>query len=1084
VIVASTLVTALGLGGLARKDMPERTPLILGVGLGTAIVAMGYAGPIGGPVSGLVRDLLDGPLVAFRNLHKFSPVIALPLALGVAHGGAGLAHWFTARWARRHDTPVPKWRRVVGVGVVTVAVVLAAFPLVAARLPTLGSFEEVPDHWQEAASWLADRTDGRRTLVVPAAAFGEYEWGRSFNEPMQPLAEDPWAVRDLIPLGSLGATRLMDGVEELLVTGDRSPALAEYLARAGVRYVVVRNDLDIRRVTPPRPQIVRSVLAGVPGITRVARFGPPVEPLAVTTRLLPSLTTSVLDPPQAVEIYEVEPLAELAVTYPTDGIQVLSGGPEQLLDLGAAGALDGRAVVLAGEADAPLDDDDQWVITDGLRRRDVNFGRVHAAASYALTADQDGPNTDEAPRDRLPLEGDEHLTVARNEGVAEISSSSYAQGVPRFPEAQPFAAFDDDPFTSWRPSSSRPAVGQWIEVRFDEPVDLSEVSVAAPPPRLGRARVSSVRLTTENGETSGRLTSTGGADGLEVAPGETDFLRLTILSARGGTNALEGPGISEITIPGVEIERPLVTPVDRPDALGDGDPLVLLSRGTADPFDLVRADEDPELHRAVTFPEDGSYTVSGTAVPRPGEVLDQRLAGLAGPQPEIEASTTSTYAGLPVFSGRRLLDGDPLTAWVSDPSNPVPAIRLSWDEPRVLSELTIADAGPPTERPTQAVLDSPAGEREVDIPQEGPATFDPLATSELTISFPSDVDPEANPTRAVGITELGLDGLAGLETVDVDPTEGFSVPCGEGPPVEIDGTVVETALRGTVGDLLSGRTLDLQGCGAAVPVAEGEQRIDAETAGQFAVVDLVLTPSDGASAPAAARPLEVQRWDSVERVVDVAPGDEALLAVTENFNPGWRATLDGQTLDPVRVDGWRQAFVVPEGEGGEVTITFGPDRIYRAGLLLGLVFVVALVLIAAVPARRPSPAPAVGERRWPAVIGLAVAVVVCALVAGPLVLLVPLLLLLPDRDDTLPFLAAVSFVLAGILVALETGPGGNAFGPATQILATQALAAVLVSLSPDRRRRAERRGESTARTEAAPDEPTLAPAGSPPPAAD
>jgi hypothetical protein len=146
--------------------------------------------------------------------------------------------------------------------------------------------------------------------------------------------------------------------------------------------------------------------------------------------------------------------------------------------------------------------------------------------------------------------------------------------------------------------------------------------------------------------------------------------------------------------------------------------------------------------------------------------------------------------------------------------------------------------------------------------------------------------------------------------------------------------------------------------------------------------------------------------------------------------------------------------------------------------------VLALVLLAVVPSRKPDPAPAVGERRWPAVIGLAVAAVVCALVAGPLVLFVPLLLLLPDREDMLPFLAAMSFVLAGILVALESGPGGNAFGPATQILATQALAAVLVSLSPDRRRRAEQRGGSTARTAAARDEPALAPAGSPPPAGD
>lgn len=142
---------------------------------------------------------------------------------------------------------------------------VAAFPVISGRVATLGSFEDVPGYWRETADWLNENSDGELTPPAPLVLFGEYEWGRTFNEPLQPLADDPWAVRDLIPLGSVGAVRLLDGVEDLLTTGTRSPALAPYLARAGVRYVVVRNDLDVRRVTAPRPQIVRSVLAGTPG---------------------------------------------------------------------------------------------------------------------------------------------------------------------------------------------------------------------------------------------------------------------------------------------------------------------------------------------------------------------------------------------------------------------------------------------------------------------------------------------------------------------------------------------------------------------------------------------------------------------------------------------------------------------------------------------------------------------------------------------------------------------------------------------------------------------------------------------------
>ena len=67
-------------------------------------VAAGYAGPVGGPLSGPVQDLLDGPLAPARNLHKMAPLVALPLAVGVAHA---LHRWATRREARI-VTPAPR----------------------------------------------------------------------------------------------------------------------------------------------------------------------------------------------------------------------------------------------------------------------------------------------------------------------------------------------------------------------------------------------------------------------------------------------------------------------------------------------------------------------------------------------------------------------------------------------------------------------------------------------------------------------------------------------------------------------------------------------------------------------------------------------------------------------------------------------------------------------------------------------------------------------------------------------------------------------------------------------------------------
>ena len=67
----------------------------------------------------------------------------------------------------------------------------------------------------------------------------------------------------------------------------------------------------------------------------------------------------------------------------------------------------------------------------------------------------------------------------------------------------------------------------------------------------------------------------------------------------------------------------------------------------------------------------------------------------------------------------------------------------------------------------------------------------------------------------------------------------------------------------------------------------------------------------------------------------------------ENFNLGWRATLDGEPLRAVTLDGWQQAFVVPAGSGGVVVLTYSPASVYHGGLIASGI---ALLLLAAIAA--------------------------------------------------------------------------------------------------------------------------------------
>src|SRR5262249_33090080 len=64
--------------------------------------------------------------------------------------------------------------------------------------------------------------------------------------------------------------------------------------------------------------------------------------------------------------------------------------------------------------------------------------------------------------------------------------------------------------------------------------------------------------------------------------------------------------------------------------------------------------------------------------------------------------------------------------------------------------------------------------------------------------------------------------------------------------------------------------------------------------------------------------------------------------------------LNGQSLTPVRLDGWQQGFIVPAGAGGVITMTFAPATLYHVGLALSVLAILGLLAIA------------FGWRRWPA----------------------------------------------------------------------------------------------------------------------
>ncbi len=964
-MVATALLAAAGLAGLALRGLPERRFLVLGALTGLALLTMGYVGTLDSPFAPYVRALLDGPLAPLRNVHKFEPVLRLPIVLGLAH--------LASRALGARPLRLPAWP------VIAALLIAAAAPAWLLLLRPGPGWSAVPGHWGQATAWLAEKDPQARTLVVPGSGFAQHTWGRTVDEPIQPLAGAPWSTRHQIPLGSEGNIRLMDTVEAVLAQGRGSPALADLLARSGYRYLLVRHDLDRAASGAPPIAVVRRAVAGSPGLVPAASFGPTVGAGGAD----PSPVDAAASVP-AIEIFEVDrPVPTVSATALAD-VPLVSGGPESLLGVLEQGLVDARQpVVLTGDAAGPFDATGAAgprIVTDGLRRRELNIGRMRDNVSHTLTADE-RTRQGRVRSDLLPFPADDHQTVAVYQGIRSVDASSstgFADSVGTTdPSGLPFAALDGDPATAWRSDPYLPGAGQWFEVVLETPRRVTEVTVDFADDLRIAAPVAVVRVTTDQGVVDRTVPATAGPHRLATLPGLTTTVRLTVLALRDGYDG--GVALRELGVPGLAAQRALRAPADL--AAGPA-PAYAFHRTTqqrgacfpgpdgtrCDQF-LARAGEEPlGLDRFFATPVDATYDLRLTALPRPGGTLP-----LARP---MTASASTVLTGDVTVGAHAAVDGDPATAWLAEPTDATPTLRLAWGAARQIDRIRlVAPAAPTAAQPTRVSLRTPAGTTFADVGADGWVRFAPVRTDRIdvgvTATRPVVADERGNGWPApAGIAEIEAPALGGLLT-PADGTTKVAAPCGAGPTVEIDGVGYETSVSGTLADVRAGRPLPATVCddfvSEAVPLTAGEHRLRTAPSAAFLAESAALVRDGAGTAPPAVRPraVEVERWDTTERRVTVGAGEAALLVVPENRNAGWTATLGGRQLRALRVDGWQQAFVLPAGRGGTVTLRFTPDDPYRGALAAGAGCVLLVGLAALVPARRRRSPLATALAAWP-----------------------------------------------------------------------------------------------------------------------
>jgi arabinofuranan 3-O-arabinosyltransferase len=1081
-IIAGAIAAASGLYGLAQRDMPYAAWLRLSAGLAAAAALAGYGGALGGPFHQPVDHLLNGSLAPFRNVYKLEPVIAAVLALGLAHA---VAAWLSRSRAGRVQ-------RVFGLeakaaaGLVLVGLML---PYLSGQVLNPGSFSAVPRYWYQVAAFLAARSPLNTALVVPADAHGDYLWGDPIDDPLVALASSPWAQAGLVPYGGAGSQILLDTAENAIESGEQVAGLAGYLQRAGVRYVVVRNDLDPRQVGYTSAALVHQTLA-LSGFTRVASFGSPIGGAQLEPRATRAQQAALPSYP-AVEVYAAAsgPIGPVT-TLPVSHTVLVNGGPDSLLQLTGQGLLGpGQPAIIAGDF-SPVARPAVWAVTDGQRRADTLFGLVNANVSYTYTATETNPagagqigRAGGPPRQLLPVPAAGHLTVAVLSGAASVTASSYGSWIADTQQDDPVNAFDGDPATAWAEGNERTPVGQWIQIAFDRPLDLpATVGIRLLNDSTDREIASVLRVSTAAGTATTDVAATGAIQPLHVVPGRTGWLRITIADASRVSLAYPGAGISDVLIPGVRVTR-LLQPAEDPAGGQAASVAFSFHQQVPSPFAFADPAATAPMARAFTVTRPAALRLEASALALPGPGLDALLDSLPGrsgpPGPGVlQVSVASTPGAEPPGFPASLISGSAGMPWTAESTSPV--IHLSWQGRRRIGSLIVRPATGLPSAPLTVKITSPDGTRQASIGPGGQVRFaTPLTTDRIDVSFPrvrqatvvtSTGQLETLPVR---LSRLSVPALAGLRAVTPDEQARFNLACGQGPALTVDGRVYQTSVSGTVGQLSQYLPLQVRLCapGGTLSLGAGRHTLTAATPGTFAVTDLSLTSAgaDPASAvatgaapgaatgaaTAASRAVTIRSWQPDQRLLGLGAGAASYLEVHENYNLGWAATLNGQRLTPVRLDGWQQGFLVPAGAGGMITLTFRPAATYHLALVASLLAAALLLAIAAwsFTGRRRRGAgrdaghsgapPARYTPRWLSVLAVTALIFVAG---GPVALAVPVLAWLAGRVR-LPVLAFGAMAASGLLAAVRPFGTGllGPFGWPAQACALVALAAALVA---------------------------------------
>lgn len=988
-ILAGWLVTLTGFVGIALGRWEHRrfAALLVGAGivLGVGVHPIDDPSPL---MSLLVGDGEGGLALALRSSTRAVPVLLIGLALGSAHLVSAV------RVPPRID---PRLARVAVAGTIGFVAVLA--------LPALrnGGFvdealerdQDPPDAWLDAAAELDARPDGYRLLQVPGTEFGAFQWGYTVDQPLPALTERPLVTRDLLPLGSPAAMDLVFALDDRFQTDTIEPDAVEATARfLGVDTIWISGDVAYDRFQLARPEVVTDELSGLPGTS----FGEPV----VMGSVIPMLDNRTLGDPRIGQPIAPVTIADVSNPIPTervkDTVVVLAGSGDGIIDASAADLLDGSEAVLYAatvDDDTPIDDGYRLVITDSNRDRAHHWRSSQDVTGFTESAD---PESDvlrfESGDQRLALFGDvtsNEQTVSIQNGPVSATASSYGERFAYLPEHRPVMAIDGDPDTSWLVADRAPAIGEFIRLELDAPIDRLDLlqPVAGPSERT---------ITEVTISTGGRAPAVVALDdssrvgsGQRVDITASDAVTITITGTTTPQppigDAIGGVGFAEISTAGgptTEIIRVPKVPSALQNEAASID--VVLTRLRVEPLDRWRNDPEPVLAREFDLAEGATFEPAVTLR------LDQRLSSTGFAELLGENVTATDHlTGSPANRGAAAFDGVGTTAWIT-PFDAVLGQSVSFVGSGTATAMTVEQPIDDRFSPiTSLRVTDPQGSFDLAL-QPGETVVELQREVDLTsvrlevIAIEEHVEPNRRfnePTvLPAAISEVRFDGESPL----VVPLDRLTADCRED-ILTIDGIGVGLSFDVATSDALDGAAIEAAVCLPQLALDAGTHRAFSTADTGFDVDRLVLSTNEAAASGEAAlldptTPITTNST-SRSRTLLVPPCPQGCWVIHgEGYNDAWNATAGGIDLGaPTLIDGNANGWWLdPTTSATTVEITWPVQRRLNIAFALSLLAVVACIILIAgrrlTGSSAISPAPAQHsrpDRAWLFVGGAALA---------------------------------------------------------------------------------------------------------------